>query len=131
MTFTNFADSLLFQPLQKNNNAGKMHLIFENSTSIQMVQSKTIHIKVSPGEPFIQIGNVFRLLYAHECTIQKSWVLFQKITSQIMGIIYWTCLVWQMYRKTTNIQFLTSASSFRYTKIDIENMVMSHQIKFE
>eukprot|EP01084_Bolivina_argentea_P044737 82313_1 len=85
--FPNFADSPSFGLLYKKVNGGKIYPIFGNSTLFQMTKSDSLCIKLSPDEPFIKIVGIFRLLGAHECTIQKKRGMNQKMASQIMGII--------------------------------------------
>eukprot|EP01084_Bolivina_argentea_P080205 145312_1 len=107
-----------------------MHPIFANSTSYQITKLDSLHITLSPGEGFTAIANILSELHAHECTSPKKRVDFQEMTSEIMGIIYWTYLIWSIYKETSNIQFLTSTCSFTYTKMIIGNMKISHQMVF-
>ncbi len=92
--FTYFADSQLFGLLYKNMDAMNIQLIFENFKSIKITQSHSLCIKLSPGDPFIKIGNVWIHIDTHECKGQKNGVEFGEMSSQIMGIIGWRYWIW-------------------------------------
>eukprot|EP01084_Bolivina_argentea_P218380 370606_1 len=92
--------------------AENINQIFENSTSIKITNSESLCIKLYPDERFMKIGNILRHLYADECANQKKHLLFQKLSSEIMGIIFWSHLIWSMYKQKTNNQFLTSTWPF-------------------
>ncbi len=92
--FTNFDDSPSFGLLYKKLNAENMHPIFETSTLIPITKLDSLCIKPSPGERFIPIANVLRHLYAFGYSSAKMPLLFKNITSQMMGIIFWTHLIW-------------------------------------
>eukprot|EP01084_Bolivina_argentea_P139617 245600_1 len=104
--FTNFAESPSFGLFHKKMNGKNMHPIFQNSRTIQIIKSHSLCIKLCPDERIIPIGNILRHLYPPECSSRRKRPLFQKTSSEIMGIIYWTHLICQMYKETTNNQFL-------------------------
>eukprot|EP01084_Bolivina_argentea_P232827 392306_1 len=116
--------------MQKKMNPQIMDPLFANSTSHQITKSYSLYIKLSIDGRFTQIANILRELHAHESTSPKKQLNFQKMASEMMSIIYWTYLIWRMYKEITNIKFLTSASSFGYTKMTIGNMKISHQMEF-
>eukprot|EP01084_Bolivina_argentea_P018249 33981_1 len=126
--FVDFADSPSFEHLNKNVNGETTHLIIENLTLLELIKSECLSIKVPPGERFIKIGIILPLLYGHEDSIQKNRGMNLKMASEIMDIIYCTYLTCRIWRKTTNIQSLTSTCSFTYTEMTIENMKIPHQI---
>ncbi len=109
-----FDDSLIFRAFNKNNNEEKINPIMKISTSIPMTKSESLCVKLSPDEPFIKIGNTMRHQHSCECTSQKNGVLDQKMASEMMGIIYWALWIWLIYQETSNVQVLTSTSSFAY-----------------
>eukprot|EP01084_Bolivina_argentea_P181726 313812_1 len=86
--FRHFADSQLFGLLYKTMDAENIQHTFGNFNSIQITKSPSACITLSPGEPFIKIGNILGHLYAHGCNGQKNGDRFQKMVSEIMGIIY-------------------------------------------
>ncbi len=112
--FADFADSPSFEHLNKKVNGGNIYLIFENLTLLELIKSESLSIKVCPDERFIKIGIILRPLDAHEYTIQKTHGMNLKMTSEIMGIILWTYLIWCIWTESTNIQFLSSTCSFTY-----------------
>eukprot|EP01084_Bolivina_argentea_P232834 392314_1 len=127
-SFVNFADSPSFTLFEEKAIEEKLHLTFQNLQSFQFIKSESLSIKVCPDERFIKIGIILPPSYGHEDTIQKNRGMNLKMASEIMGIIYCTYLTWRIWRKSTNIQFLTSTCSFTYTKMLIENMKIPHQI---
>eukprot|EP01084_Bolivina_argentea_P246347 412295_1 len=99
-------------------NPENIHPIFENLTSFEIIKLDYRCIKVSPDEGFRTIANILGELHAHECINPKKRLLFQKLTSQIMGRIYWTHLIWLICQETTNNQILSSTCSLWYNKDD-------------
>eukprot|EP01084_Bolivina_argentea_P232830 392309_1 len=128
MKLINFDDSLIFGHLNKNKNEEKINLIIENSTSISIIKSESLCIKLSPDEAFIKIGSILRHQHACECTDQKNGVHIQKMTSEIMGVIYWAHLIYEIYQETSIIQFLTSTCLLAFSKMSIGNMKISHEM---
>eukprot|EP01084_Bolivina_argentea_P008788 16437_1 len=128
--FTNFAQSPLFGVVHQKLNGQNIHSIFENLTSFQFIKSQSVYIALSPYQRFMAIGNILGHLYADECASQKKHLLFQKLSSEIMGVIFWSYLIWSMYKQITNNQFLTSTWSFGIQKINIGNMKISHKMEF-
>ncbi len=110
----NFDDSHLLEPLHKNTIEEKINPIFATSKSKLMVKSESVCITLSPDEAFIKIGSILGHQYACEYTMQKNRGVVQKMTSEIMGIIFWTFLILEIYLKTSNIKLLTSTSSCAY-----------------
>eukprot|EP01084_Bolivina_argentea_P232833 392313_1 len=113
-SFVNFADSPSFTLFEEKAIEEKLHLTFQNLQSFQFIKSESLSIKVCPDERFIKIGIILRPLDAHEYTNQKTRGMNLKMTSEIMGIILWTYLIWCIWTESTNIQFLSSTCSFTY-----------------
>eukprot|EP01084_Bolivina_argentea_P156711 273107_1 len=125
---THFADSQLLGLLYKNIDAVNIRPTFENFMSIEITNSYSLCIKSSVREPFIKIGNVFGHLYIHEHNGQKNGVQFQKISSEIMGKIYRSNLIWYKCQETSNIHCMISTSSFGYTMMTIENVEILYEM---
>eukprot|EP01084_Bolivina_argentea_P139616 245597_1 len=126
--YIHFADSHLFGLLYENTDAVNIPPIFENFMPTEITNSYSLCIKPSPREPFIKIGNVLEHLYMHEYHGQKNVVWFQKISSETMGKIYKSHLIWNKCEETSNIQCMISTSSFGYTMMAIENVELPYEM---
>eukprot|EP01084_Bolivina_argentea_P219589 372411_1 len=120
--YIHFADSHLFGLLYENTDAVNIPPIFENFVPTEITDSYSLCIKQSRREPFIKIGNVLEHEYMHEYHGQKNGGQFQKMSSEIMGKICRSNLIWYKCQEISNIRCMISTSSFEYTMMAIENV---------